>query len=443
MDQDVEMDAPEISTLREESTPPPSKASSNPGFRLKLVVKDKTKTIASSSAGRQYGDEDDGDEEDEDQEDQLIDDEDAPISSAALGGQASTSSKRKAAASSTQPKRKSRKSENGKKLSSDGVESRGKLKEKILQQPGAPNLAPTMTTFQANPATEPDEDSGADGQVHINIEEPDPPPSISSPGSGKKKAAAKKAPAKKAKAGPSKLKLLPPMLPPEDSGIASEGMTGTAASSPAAVQIDDSYSPEPEGGSVPIELGSDAPSAPHSVPPAEEPINLEGVPVPVYPLPTKPFPVLPPPKISSGFAPTIPLDKTKAQPRRWRVANREIRGIAGGRWFVRAWVGEKESEFANAMQAQKAAAEGGLGGSGVNGLALPKLAGVSISAPQGTSSGKGSKKKTANSSRSGSSVPEHVNGVGSVSARGPSKMRISQMAPPPSSEAGDIESLGS
>ncbi|EEB94241.1 hypothetical protein MPER_06976, partial [Moniliophthora perniciosa FA553] len=187
MDQDVEMDAPEISTLREESTPPPSKASSNPGFRLKLVVKDKTKTIASSSAGRQYGDEDDGDEEDEDQEDQLIDDEDAPIPSTALG---------------------------------------------------------------ANPATEPDEDPGADGQVHINIEEPNPPSSVSSTGSGKYKAAANKAPATKLAIGWSfKIKTAASHVTTRrfrhtNVRLSAIGMTGTAASSPAGLQIDESYSPE-------------------------------------------------------------------------------------------------------------------------------------------------------------------------------------------------------
>ncbi|KAK7031174.1 hypothetical protein VNI00_013589 [Paramarasmius palmivorus] len=435
MDQDVDMDAPEISTLREEATPPPSKAS-NPGFRLKLVVKDKTKTIASSSsANRHYGDDDDGEDDDEDQEDQLIDDEDSP---APAPGQASTPQNAKR----QQQHRHQVQSANparaimGKKAAPDGAEGRGKIKEKVLQQTGAPYLAPTMTTFQASPATEHTEDSGTDSQININIEEPDQPLS------GSPKAAKKKV--KKAKSGPSKLKLLPPMLPQDDAGVLSEGMTGTAASSPAAHPAEDSNSPEPEGGSVPIELGSDAPSALQATATVDEqPISLEGVPIPVYPLPNKPFPVLPPPKISSGNAPVIPLDKTKARPRHWRVANREIRGIAGGRWFVRAWVGDKESEFANVMQAQKAAGADGQGaGAGLNGVTLPKLAGVSISAPQGStgSGGKGSRKKGANSSRSGSSVPEHANGAGSVSARGPSKMRISQMAPPPpSSDAGDIE----
>lgn len=85
-------------------------------------------------------------------------------------------------------------------------------------------------------------------------------------------------------------------------------------------------------------------------------INLEGIPLPIYPLPSRPFPVQPPPKIGTGLAPVIPLDKSSNRPRRWRTANREIRGIAGGRWFARSWVGEKESELSTAAVNAAAAA---------------------------------------------------------------------------------------
>ena len=84
-------------------------------------------------------------------------------------------------------------------------------------------------------------------------------------------------------------------------------------------------------------------------------ISLEGIALPIYPLPSKPFPVQPPPKIPTGIAPVIPLDKTH-KPRRWRTANREIRGIAGGRWFTRSWVGDKGSELATATVNAAAAA---------------------------------------------------------------------------------------
>jgi Wiskott-Aldrich syndrome protein len=111
--------------------------------------------------------------------------------------------------------------------------------------------------------------------------------------------------------------------------------TGTAASSPAP---HDANSPEPDLLLGPVD------------------INLDGIPLPIYPLPSKPFPVQPAPKIGTGLAPVIPLDKSTNKPRRWRTANREIRGIAGGRWFARSWVGDKESELATAAVNAAAAA---------------------------------------------------------------------------------------
>src|ERR1700742_1122217 len=107
-----------------------------------------------------------------------------------------------------------------------------------------------------------------------------------------------------------------------------------------------------------------------SAPPPVEEINLENVPLPIYPLPTKPFPVQPPPKIPTGFAPAAPLDKIGKKVRHWRIAQREIRGIGGGRWFVRSWVGDKVSEFAIAAAAAKADDKG---------VSIPRLTGVSIS----------------------------------------------------------------
>ena len=73
--------------------------------------------------------------------------------------------------------------------------------------------------------------------------------------------------------------------------------------------------------------------------------SLDSVPIPIYRLPTKPFLVQPPPKAPSGFSPFVPLDKNRAPVRRWRPALRAIRGIAGGQWFARTWVGDKESEY--------------------------------------------------------------------------------------------------
>jgi hypothetical protein len=117
------------------------------------------------------------------------------------------------------------------------------------------------------------------------------------------------------------------------------GYAGTAASSPVTIHLD---------------LPSPSPSLPAEA--SQASAILDGIPYPVYPLPTKPFPVQPPPKIGTGFAPVIPLDKTTARVRHWRIARREIKGAAGGRWFARAWVGDKESDFATA-KAREAEAE--------------------------------------------------------------------------------------
>ncbi|KIY52669.1 hypothetical protein FISHEDRAFT_69485 [Fistulina hepatica ATCC 64428] len=118
--------------------------------------------------------------------------------------------------------------------------------------------------------------------------------------------------------------------PIEDVEVASDASV-TAPSSPGTTHIEPTPEPEPA-----------APAAPIAEPP-----NLYDGPVPVYTLPTKPFPVLPPPKIGSGQAPTLVLDRSRKKVRHWRVAHREIKGIAGGRWFARAWTGSKESEYAD------------------------------------------------------------------------------------------------
>jgi Wiskott-Aldrich syndrome protein len=94
-----------------------------------------------------------------------------------------------------------------------------------------------------------------------------------------------------------------------------------------------------------------------------------------------------------------PLDRTKSKARHWRPAHREIRGIAGGRWFARAWVGEKDSELAIAAEAA---------------LSLPKLpVSLSIGASASGARTPGKRKpkatdanSTAASSRSASAAPE-------------------------------------
>ena len=145
--------------------------------------------------------------------------------------------------------------------------------------------------------------------------------------------------------------------------------------------------------------------------------SLDGVPCPVYPLPSKPFPVLPPVKIATGFASNLPLDKDHTQVRHWRLAKREIRGIAGGRWFAQSWVGGKDSAYATSVANNPQPAE------------VEKASG-NTSTKHSTAGSKGSKKKekagTAASSRSSSTVPDLP--APSRTTTGPSKMRTSHTA---------------
>jgi len=244
-------------------------------------------------------------------------------------------------------------------------------------------------------------------------------------------------PRAKAKLAKQKSAILPLLL--EDTGVLSESYTGTAASSPVTTQFEQ-HSPEPEN--IP-------PTSPHplSAPLIDEP-NLENVPIPVYPLPTKPFPVQPPPKIVTGFAPLLPIDKggRKVPVRHWRQANREIRGIAGGRWVTRTWVGDKDSEYASFVSSnnsQRKATE-----DKTSSVTQPKLSGVSTSAPASvkalsklkasSKSQSGSAVTSAAPSRAPSVIPESQVIPSTSTVRAPTKMRI-LLAPSASSEGGDSD----
>ena len=215
------------------------------------------------------------------------------------------------------------------------------------------------------------------------------------------------------------------------------GYAGTAASSPVTAQFEQN-SPEPE---------NIAPSSPQTTAaPLVEELNLENVPIPVYPLPTKPFPVQPPPKIPTGFAPLIPLDKSNKRVRHWREANREIRGIAGGRWFARTWVGDKDSEYASHVASISAQTKSTEDKSAPGTVALPKLSSVPIPATASNkalgklkvSSKGGSTATSTNPSRAPSTNPETQGIAITNTVRAPTKMRILQLAP--SSDAGDSDS---
>jgi len=210
---------------------------------------------------------------------------------------------------------------------------------------------------------------------------------------------------------------IPPLLH-DDMGALSESYPGTAASSPVTLQFDQN-SPEPDHA---------APNSPHTVlAPLAEEFNLDNVPIPVYPLPTKPFPVQPPPKITtSGLAP-LPLDKSTKAVRHWRPARREIRGIAGGRWLARTWVGDKESEYASFIAADDKTSTS---------VTLPKVPPLSISAPAIKSLGRlkasskaGSVATSATPSRAPSTNPESQGiPIVTTAVRAPTKMRVLQLA---------------
>ncbi|KAJ7070661.1 hypothetical protein C8F01DRAFT_1107253 [Mycena amicta] len=387
------MDAPQISILREETPPAPTR-------RVKLLVKD-TRANASTSRKRPISA-----LTDEDEEDQLIDDDDAPfrppppdLPPPAAAAGAEPPAKRKAP-----NKRKPRKTE--KKL----AEEERLAAEKVMQQQsGPPSLAPSMTWFEVAPHKA-HELGGQMGTLDLSTSIPPPPLSIVplDPGPSavlpkKKEKAPRKAPAPtRARAKPKAKAVLLPQ-PEDTTDVVSEaGYSVTAASSPVTAHFEGN-TPEPDALTLP-------PPATNGVVADDPPINLQGVPLPQYPLPLKPFAVQPPPKINTGFAPTLPLDRSGAKVRHWRVVNREIRGIAGGRWCTQTWVGGKESQYA--LVAEKQAA-----------VELPKL-------PKAAPKAKAP--KNAVSSLNASTVPSRSNSAV------PTKMRNTVVAAPPS-DGGDSD----
>ncbi|CDO73122.1 hypothetical protein BN946_scf185007.g176 [Trametes cinnabarina] len=356
MTEDVDMDAPQISTLREDNSPEPQPAP--PKVRLKLLVSEKgqsSKAGSTSSKHARADSDDDEDDEEDDEEDQLIDDDDdevpkptpsipPPVAPAARGSPAKRGSRGRGGVEvfETVPSE-----------SISAQEPRAEVWDAIAAE------RPLTQSVPGLPARK----------------KPGPP----------KGATAQRAIRKKSsKAGKGAVSLAK-----DDADSVSEAYAGTAPSSPAPHD----GSPEPD---IPL-------SSLLAPPVAMDEAPLDGVPFPVYPLPSRPFPVQPPPKIGTGFAPVIPLDRSGRPVRRWRQVNREVRGIAGGRWFVKSWVGEKESEFATALAASQAAAQSSVGdGTFTPGLTLPKLPSVS-----GTGRGRGrGGRMLHDSSRAGSAFPD-------------------------------------
>ncbi|TFK56469.1 hypothetical protein OE88DRAFT_22824 [Heliocybe sulcata] len=405
MSDDVDMDAPQISTLREEDSPPPAPVRTSK-FRVKLLVNE-NKGVPSSSPSKQ-GTGETEEEEEEEEEDQLIDDDDdlRPMQRTTSHGSLSAASGRAPAKRKQAPKRPKKEKVPGSKGRTKSQEGQGHAADSHMGLHEVPPPMPQMHEW--------DPISGGSTT-----------PSISSP--GKKRPGPKKGSTRGRGRGITKTSSVrsnPMPIPHVDDGdtmSVSEIYPGTAPSSPG-----------------PQDDELDRLSISGHVPPTLDDFGLENVPLPLYPLPNKPFPVQPPIKIGTGFAPVLPLDKSGKKVRHWRQAQREIRGIAGGRWFIRSWVGDKESELSGSNAERAAplhlAPEAAT-------LALPKLAALAL---QGhSSSGKSSPKgkgvvgvaamSTAASSRSASAVPDlHV-------PREPSKMRttVAYSREPSPSEAAD------
>ncbi|KAI0673636.1 hypothetical protein C8Q78DRAFT_1151760 [Trametes maxima] len=375
MSEDVDMDAPQISTLREENTPEPSPVKSK--LKLKLLVNERgegPKTGSTSSKHARPDSEDDDDDDEDDEEDQLIDDDDEeipkplpvlppPVVAPMRGSPAKRGSRGRGGG------RRGRGGRGAATASGPGV--------------GVFETIATESTSAQEPRAEVWDPMAADRSYTQPIpglpgkKKPGPPKGSIMPRTIRKK--------------PSKTAKNAATLLIDDTESVSEAYAGTAPSSPGPLE----GSPEPD-----IPLASLVAPSNH----ADE-TPLEGVPLPVYPLPSKPFAVQPPPKIGTGFAPVVVLDKSGKPVRRWRQVNREIRGIAGGRWFVKNWVGEKESQFADAVAATQAALQNAAGESiSVPGLTLPKLSAVSVS---GTGRGRGRGGRLGHdSSRAGSAMPD-------------------------------------
>ncbi|CCM03664.1 uncharacterized protein FIBRA_05808 [Fibroporia radiculosa] len=386
MNEDVDMDAPQISTLREEETPEPQPARTSK-FRVKLLVNEGKRSGSSTRKEVRGRSEDEEDEEDE-EEDQLIDDDDdddvsQPIPTPVIPIVPSLTSRGSPSKRGGRGRGGRRKVAGRAELTTPAttLSPHGEILDVSIAGSSTPLVTQTITKKRG----------GAGKAVTAQR-------------------AIKRKPSKTAKTG---------IIVQRDDAesVISEG---TAASSPMPHE---ERTPEPD-----IPIPSMAP-----VVPAEEG-GLDGVPLPVYPLPSKPFPVQPPPKIGTGFAPVMPLDKSGKPVRRWRQVNREVRGIAGGRWFTRTWAGEKESEFASAqvaasqalVQAAQLATErehasaAALAAAGIT--YPPKLAALSA-AP----SGRGAKTKvtkidgtpssTVPASRADSAVPESAS-AHSVKRRG-------------------------
>lgn len=411
MDEDIEMDAPQISTLGEEETPEPQSTTNRTSkFRVKLLMGN-SKGSSDSRKATHVESEDDEDDEEDEEEDQLIDDDEEEAKPVAPPPPVTITVPSTSARASPAGRGRGRGRGGGRRRG-------GKLGEYSFVHSAAGFVdsgpAEGLTKgAQSSPLVE----GWTSGSPAGSVSTP-PTGTVRKRGAGRGRGTVERGGVRKR--APKLAKSVPAALLRDEGDNLSEGAyAGTAASSPMP---HDDHSPEPD---------IITPATLPPIPPPED-VNLDGVPIPSYPLPNKPFPVQPPVKIATGFAPSIPLDRSKKPVRHWRQANREIRGIAGGRWFIRSWIGDKESEYATAHAAAVAAIQSAAHAAAAEQAALasgsvllPKLPGVSISA---SASGKTTPRAknikpdagigTADTSRAASSVPDTISAQPGSKKRG-------------------------
>ncbi|KAG8692698.1 hypothetical protein FRC08_009586 [Ceratobasidium sp. 394] len=134
---------------------------------------------------------------------------------------------------------------------------------------------------------------------------------------------------------------------PSSESTSNNALTPTPISTPT-IPIPTSSLALPPG---PSSLSTPAPLQPQPSTPAEiDPALLATA--PRRPLPTRAFPVQAAPKttqpaITVNGGPAGGMDLNRRRVRRWGVKMREVKGVGGGSWWVRTWVGSPESEYAS------------------------------------------------------------------------------------------------
>lgn len=208
MDDDVDMDAPQISTLPEEKTPPPKPPRSAQARKSKPKQQPKSKPAEFPSWRKTAvtgGSDDEAVDDAEEEEDQLIDDEDDIASSKPTPSSASAKISETAPKKKTPAKRKPRK-EPG--TEEDGHKKRTK-KEKV-SHPGTPALV--ATGLEATPSEPHDDGTGPNTGANtpsISVVDSEPPEASSTSKTPKKKGTPRKTAPKTAKGKPSGCALRP------------------------------------------------------------------------------------------------------------------------------------------------------------------------------------------------------------------------------------------